>query len=177
MSHFKTLVFYIEINAYWSYQHHWFITIIIIIIILFYIRAYEDKNAARRLWILLVFEVFFVISESPPSFPSLVTILRLLDWFLLQTWCWKMSTSLGNTWLHKNSFYANLWLKWIYHQSTYCSSTSFFNYIFAALTFIFYFLFVIALLSICVIFFCCVVVLRWLWNKNICWLTWVLKYT
>jgi len=52
--------------------------------------ACGDKIAGRRLWMLLVFEVFFVISESPPRFQSLIPTLLLLDLFLLQTWCWKL---------------------------------------------------------------------------------------
>ena len=68
------------------------------------------QNVFRHLWMLLVFEFFLLVSECPPSFPSLVPTFRLLNSFLLQTWCGKMLTSLGNTWLYKNRFCTNLWL-------------------------------------------------------------------
>jgi len=97
-----------NISVNWLYQHLSFIIIIIIInTITFILHTWNgDKNAAWRLWMLLVFELFFVTSESPPCFPFLVPNLRLLDSFLLQTWCSELSTSLGN--LHKNIFCANL---------------------------------------------------------------------
>jgi len=80
---------------------------------------------------LLVFEILFLISESTPSFPALLPTFRLLDSFLLQTSCLEMSASLGKAWLH-----------------LYC-------YLYKAFTFILYYLFGIALWSICFIFLLC----------------------
>ena len=102
---------------------------------------------------LLVFELFFVTSESPPCFPFLVPTLRLLDSFLLQNWCSELSTSLGKAWLHKNSFYANLWQsnEFIIKVLT-VPELHFYGYLSTALTFILHFLFCIVLLDICVIF-------------------------
>jgi len=119
----KTLFLYIDINVNCRYQQH--CLSLLLSLFLFYIRAYGNKNSARRLWMLLVIEVFFVISESSPSFPTLILTHRMLESFLLQTCCLQISTSLGDAWLHKNSFFANLWLKLSHHQCTYFPSTLF----------------------------------------------------
>jgi hypothetical protein len=52
----------------------------------------EIQKVDRRLRMLRALKFFLVISESPLRFPSLVPSLRVLDSFLLQTWCVKMST-------------------------------------------------------------------------------------
>jgi hypothetical protein len=68
------------------------------------------QNVFRHLWILLVFEFFLLVSESPPTLPSLIPTVRLLNLFLLQTWCANMLTSLRKAVRFKNRFCTNMWL-------------------------------------------------------------------
>jgi len=125
-------------------------------LLLFNIRVNGDRNAAWRLWMLLIFEFFFVTSESPPCFPFLVSTLRQLDSFLLQTWCSEMSTFLGNAWLHKNSFCFKLCLSSEFIiKVLIVPALHFYCYLSTALTFILDFLFCIFLLGLCVIFVLC----------------------
>ena len=60
---------------------------------LIYFCVYE---AAHHLWMLLVFQFFPVILEAPPPSPSLVQNVRLLNSFLLLSWCTNISTSSRN---------------------------------------------------------------------------------
>jgi len=125
-------------------------------LILFNIIVNGDRNAAWRLWMLLIFEFFFVTSESPPCFPFLVPTLRLLDSFLLQTWCSEMSTFLGNSWLHKNSNCVKMCLSNEFIiKVLIVPALHFYCYFSTALTFILYFLFCIVLLGTTVIFMLC----------------------
>jgi hypothetical protein len=66
-------------------------------------------NVARLFWLLLVFEFFLTILETPPCFLLLVKTLRLLDVFRLLTVCEQISLSLGNPLLFKNRFCGSLW--------------------------------------------------------------------
>jgi len=163
-----------NISVNWLYQHLSFIIIIIIInTINFILHTWNgDKNAAWRLWMLLVFELFFVTSESPLCFPFLVPTLRLLESFLLQTWCSVLSKSLGN--LHKKNICANL--RQTNEYNGYSPSTSFlwlFTYCSEIYIVFSFWYFLIGYMC----FLYCVQVLRWFWNRNMCSLNCMLTNT
>jgi len=92
--------------------------------------------------------------ESPTPFPLLIPTVRLLNSFLLQTWCANMLTSLGNALIYKNRFYTNLWLSnELIIKVLIVLALQFYCYFSTAVTFsMLYCLFGIAILSIYVIF-------------------------
>jgi len=159
MNHFKNFVFVhwhrheLMLHASLNYYHYYYYYY------LFYFTSVLMKvqNVFRHLWMLLVFEFFLLVSECPPSFPSLVPTVRLLYSFLLQTLCAKMLSSLRNAWLYKNRFCTNLWLSNEFIiKLLIVPAFQFYCYFSTVVTFsMMYCLFGIAVLSICVIFLLC----------------------
>ena len=102
----KTLYLDINISVSWCYQHLWIRTIIIIFFIL--------RTCFWRYKMFSGVSEYFWYSSSSSKFQNVLPLFhhssRLLHSFLLQTWCAKMFTSLGNAWLYKNRFCTNLWL-------------------------------------------------------------------
>jgi len=133
------------------------LTLLLLLLLLFwfYILVNRDTNSAWHPWMLLVFE-FSVTSESPLCFPFLVPTVRLLDSFLLQIWCSELSTFLGNAWLHRNIFCANLsQSNELVIKVLIVPALHFYCYLSTALTFMLCFISDIFLLGICVIFVLC----------------------
>ena len=65
----KSLVLCNDTSVNWCWQHNWSITIISNSIFYFTYIVMEMQTVPRRLQMLMAFEFFLVISESPPRFP------------------------------------------------------------------------------------------------------------
>jgi hypothetical protein len=87
--------------------------LLLLSLFLFYIRVYWDRKCCPVSLDATEIRVLPGNFRISSLFPSLVKTLRLLDSFLLQTWCAEISTSPGNAWIHKNSSCAIL-----YHSQT-----------------------------------------------------------
>ena len=133
MSHL-TKLYFCTLTAAWIdvSNNMGLLTLLLLLLLLFYVGVYGDTkccqtslNAAGIRNLSRKFRI------SPTPFLSLVTTVCLLNSFLLQTWCAIMLTYLAKHHFIKTGSSLNcVTLKWTYHQSTYCSSTSYILFFF-----------------------------------------------